>query len=57
MEFLLISLLLIYFATVAMCLLSHGPHVILSHVTHCDCDVTICDIVIKSRDTFPCSTL
>ena len=57
MEFLLISLLLIYFATVAMCLLSHGPHVILSHVTHCDCDVTICDIVIKSRNTFPCSTL
>ena len=28
-EFLLISLLLIYFTTVAMCLLSHGPHVTL----------------------------
>jgi len=66
MEFSLISLLLIHFATVAMHLLSHGPHVTLSHVIHCDCDcdMTIsdppshhCDIVTKSRDTFPCSTL
>ena len=29
MEFLLNSLLLIYFTTVAMCLLFHGPHVTL----------------------------
>ena len=43
MEFSLISLLLIHFTTVAMCLLSHGPHVtlVMWHtvtVTHCDCD-------------------
>ena len=40
MEFSLNSLLLIHFTTVAMRLLSHGPH-----VTHCDGDpdVTYCD--------------
>jgi len=43
MEFLLNSLLLIHFTTVAMHLLSHGPH-----VTHCDCDpdVTICHTIV-----------
>jgi len=36
MEFLLNSLLLIHFTTVAMRLFSYGPHVTLSHVTYCD---------------------
>ena len=42
MEFLLNSLLLIHFTTVAMCLLSHGPHVtlVMWHTVTVTCDVT-----------------
>jgi len=45
MEFSLISLLLIHFTTVAMHLLSHGPHVtlVMWHTVTVTCDVTICD--------------
>jgi len=66
MEFSFNSLLLIHFTTVAMHLLSHSPHVILVmwHSVTVTCDLTICDhlshhcdIVTKSRDTFPHSIL
>jgi len=66
MEFSLISLLLIYFTTVAMHLLSHSPHVtlVMWPTVTVTCDMTICnplshhcDIVTKSHDTFPCSIL
>jgi len=61
MEFSLNSLLLIHFTTVAMRLLSHGPHVtlVMWHTVTVTCDMTICDhpshhcdIVTKSHDTF-----
>jgi len=64
MEFSLISLLLIHFTTMAMRLLSHGPHVTLVMWHTVTCDMTICDypshycdIVTKSHDTFPRSIL
>ena len=66
MEFSLISLLLIHFTTMAMRLLSHGPHVTLImwptvtvtyDVTICDPPSHHCDIVTKSHDTFLRSTL
>jgi len=51
MEFSLISLLLIHFTTMAMCLLSHGPHVTLVMwytvtVTICHTNCDICDKVM-----------
>jgi len=64
MEFLLISLLLIHFTTVAMHLLSHGPHItfVMWYTVTVTCDVTICDppshhcdIVTKSCNTFSCA--
>jgi len=61
MEFLLNSLLLIHFTTVAMRLLSHGPHVtlVMWHTMTVTCDMTICDHlsqchVIFSRAPFSC---
>jgi len=66
MEFSFNSLLLIHFTTVAMHLLSHSPHVtlVMWHSVTVTCDLTICDhlshycdIVTKSRDTFPHSIL
>jgi len=60
MEFSLNSLLLIHFTTMAMCLLSHGPHVtlVIWHSVTVTCNMTICDhpshhcdIVTKSHDT------
>ena len=48
MEFLLNSLLLIHFTTVAMRLLSHGPHVtlVMWHTVTVTCDVIICHTIV-----------
>ena len=61
MEFSLISLLLIHFTTVAMRLFSHSPHITLimwpTVTVTCDSSSHHRDIVTKSHDTFPRSTL
>jgi len=48
MEFSLNSLLLIHFTTMAICLLSHSPHVtlVMWHTVTVTCDMTICHTIV-----------